>query len=152
CLNMWVLPAAGAVLKRWRFHARLKYEGKDIEGASILAGCVFNPIFYFCLNIVLVCVLIAGVDNLFFGERLRSNGFYFLPILFVALNLTIVQTFLIYRYFTPPKKPPRFEFLKSRESEILGDVFIFVNMTLFQVAWNLFTSPTLSRPSDVGEF
>src|SRR5262245_23424575 len=87
CLNMWVLPAAGAVLKRWRFHARLKYEGKDIEGASILAGCVFNPIFYFCLNIVLVCVLIAGVDNLFFGERLRSNGFYFLPILFVALNL-----------------------------------------------------------------
>ena len=151
CLNMWVLPAAGAVLKRWRFHERLQSEGKDVEGASVLAGCVFSPIFYFCLNIVLVCVLIAGVDSLYFGEGLRSNGFYFLPILFVGLNLTIVQTYLIFRYFTPPKKPPRFKFLMSQESEILGDVFIFVYMTLFQVAWNLFTSGTMSRPSDLGE-
>ena len=151
CLNMWVLPAAGAVLKRWRFHERLQHEGKDVEGATVLAGCVFNPVFYFCLNIVLVCAFIAGVDSIYFGEGLRSNGFYFLPILFVAINLTIVQTVLIYRYFTPPQKPPRFGFLKSPESEILGDVFIFVNMTLFQVAWNLFTSGTMSRPADLGE-
>ena len=152
CLNMWVLPAAGAVLKRWHFHERLKHEGKDIEDTWIVAGCLFNPIFYFCLNIVLVCVLIAGVDTLFFHEGMRSNGAIFVPVILAAMACTIVQTYLIYRYFTRPQKPPRFEFLRRPESELLGDVFIFVNMILFQIGWNLLTSGGASRPADAGEF
>ncbi len=28
CLSMWVLPAAGAVMKRWHFHRRLQAEGR----------------------------------------------------------------------------------------------------------------------------
>ena len=27
CVAMWVLPAAGAVMKRWHFHRRLKAQG-----------------------------------------------------------------------------------------------------------------------------
>ena len=152
CLNMWLLPAAGAVLKRWHFHERLRQEGKDIEEASKLAGCVFNPIFYFCLNLVLVSALIAGLGTLFFGDRLMNNGSVFVPVILVAMNLTLAQTYLIYRYFTAPRKPPRFAFLRRPESEILGDVFIFVNMTLFQIGWNILTLAPLSRPSDTAEF
>src|SRR5829696_7570359 len=58
CLSMWALPAAGAVLKRWHFHRRLKKEGRTVEWDSNLAGCLFNPIFYFCLNLVLVSAII----------------------------------------------------------------------------------------------
>ena len=29
CIAMWVLPAAGAVLKRWRFHQRLRAEHRS---------------------------------------------------------------------------------------------------------------------------
>jgi hypothetical protein len=152
CLAMWVLPVAGAVLKRWHFHSRLKKERKTVEWDSNLAGCFFNPIFYFCLNLVLVSAIIAGVGDFLFGRRLLNNGAIFIPLVFAGLICTIAQTILIYRYFSPPKKPPRHPFLRHRDSELLGDVCIFVNMILFQVIWNTLTFAPLGRPSGVGEF
>ena len=46
---------------------------------------------------------------------------------------TILQTVLIYRYFPPPKRPPRFQFLTGPESESIGDICIFVSMILFRL-------------------
>lgn len=152
CIGMWVLPAAGAVMKRWHFHRRLKAEGKTVNSDSILAGCVFNPIFYFCLNLVLVSAILAGLGQFLFGKRSVNNGAVFVPLVVAGLIFTIVQTFLIYRYFSAPKKPPRSEFLRHPESETLGDICIFLNMILFQIAWNLLTFADLGRPSGLAEF
>jgi hypothetical protein len=152
CLGMWILPASGAVLKRWHFHRRLQQEGRTIEWDSNLGGCLFNPIFYFCLNLVLFSAILAGLGEFIFGKRLFDNGAIFIPMIFIGMILTIVQTYLIYRYFSAPKKPPRFEFLRQPESEMLGDVCIFVNMILFQVCWNTLTFADLGRPSGPLEF
>lgn len=152
CVAMWVLPPAGAVLKRWHFHQRLKAEKQKFELESKLAGCLFNPIFYFCLNLVLVSAILTGVGRFLFGERLLRNGALFVPLVFASLICTIVQTYLIYRYFSAPKKPPTSEFLRQPQSEILGDVCIFVNMVLFQVVWNLLAFADLGRPSGALEF
>lgn len=151
CIAMWVLPAAGAVLKRWHFHHRLKAEGRSIDVDSHL-GCLFNPIFYFCLNLVLMSAIVTGVGQFLFGRRLLENGAIFLPLIFGGLFCTIVQTVLIYRYFSPPQKPPKYEFLVQHQSELLGDVCIFVNMILFQVVWNLLSFAGLGGPSGVVEF
>lgn len=151
-VGMWVLPAAGAVMKRWHFHHRLKAEGKTVNTDSNLAGCLFNPIFYFCLNLVLVSAILAGMGEFLFGRKLLNNGAVFIPLVFAGMIGTIVQTFLIYRYFSAPKKPPRSEFLRHSESETLGDICIFLNMILFQVAWNLLASADLGRPSGPAEF
>ena len=151
CLSMWVLPVAGAVLKRWHFHHRLKKEGRSVEWESSIGGCLFNPVFYFCLNIVLVSAIIAGVGQYLFGKRLMEDGNIFLPLIFGGLILTIVQTVLIYRYFSPPQKPPRFEFLRNPNSEVLGDICIFLNMIMFQVIWNTLTFAPMGRPSGIGE-
>jgi hypothetical protein len=152
CLGMWVLPPAGAVLKRWHFHERLKAQGKKVDWDSKLSGCLFNPIFYFCLNLVLVSAILTGVGGFLFGDRLLDNGAIFIPLVFAGLICTIVQTFLIYRYFSAPKAPPRQEFLRRPESETLGDICIFLNMTLFQIAWNLLAFAPLGRPSGPAEF
>lgn len=152
CLAMWALPVAGAVLKRWHFHRRLRKEKKTVEWDSKLAGCLFNPIFYFCLNLVLVSAILSGLGEFLFGRRLLNNGAIFVPLVFLGLLCTIVQTFLIYRYFSPPKKPPRAEFLRNPNSEVLGDICIFVNMVLFQVIWNTLTFAPLGRPSGPVEF
>jgi hypothetical protein len=152
CVAMWVLPATGAVLKRWHFHQRLKAEGKSVATDSTLGGCLFNPIFYFCLNLVLISAILTGLGEFLFGNRLLRNGAIFVPLVFAGLICTILQTFLIYRYFSVPKKPPRYEFLRRPESETLGDIFIFVNMILFQVAWNMLTLAELGRPSGPAEF
>ena len=76
----------------------------------------------------------------------------FVPTILLGLIGTILQTYLIYRYFSPPKKPPRSEFLRQRESETLGDVCIFLNMILFQIVWNSLAFADLGRPSSVAEF
>jgi len=152
CVAMWVLPAAGAVLKRWHFHQRLNASGRKFEFGANLSGCLFNPIFYFCLNLVLVSAIIAGAGQFLFGNRLSDSAAIFVPSILLGLIATIVQTYLIYRYFSAPKKPPRYDFLLEPESEILGDVCIFLNMILFQVAWNFMAFADLGRPSGPVEF
>lgn len=149
---MWVLPAAGAVLKRWHLHKRFKDPKELPFESSGLSGCVFNPIFYFCLNLVLVSVILTGVGSLLFGRALLDNGALFVPLVLLGMIFTILQTYLIYRYFSPPKKPPRWEWLRHPESELVGDVCIFLNMILFQVAWNMLTLAPLGHPDSVLEF
>lgn len=153
CIGMWVLPAAGAVLKRWHFHHRLSEAKKtDPYDENPVVGCLFNPIFYFCLNLVIMSVIVAAVGQELVGPKGMDNGNVFVPMIFLGLALTIVQTVLIYRYFSKPNKPPRFEFLRSPHSEFVGDLCLFLNMLLFQLAWNLLTLPNFGRVSGIGEF
>ncbi|HEX9423306.1 MAG TPA: hypothetical protein VF899_08690 [Pyrinomonadaceae bacterium] len=150
-LAMWILPAAGAVLKRWHFHQRRKARDITLESEeTTLGGCLFNPIFYFCLNLVIASAIVASLGEFVFGRHFDSAA-VFVPMIFGILILTIIQTFLIYRYFLPPKKPPS-EFLRSPQSEMLGDVCIFLNMILFQVFWNMLTFQGLGHPSGPAEF
>lgn len=154
CVAMYVLPAAGAVLRRWHFHQRrkLQRETGEIGLDSALGGCLFNPIFYFCLNLVLVSAIIAAAGQFLFGPRGMDNGEIFVPLIFGGLILTILQTYLIYRYFSVPKQPPKWDFLRQPQSETIGDLCIFLNMVLFQIAWNMFGFAGLGRPSDALEF
>lgn len=150
---MWILPAAGAVLKRWHFHQRLKAQCKTVESEeTALAGCLFNPIFYFSLNILLTAAILTSLGQFLFGSRGTDNVAVFVPFIFLGMFLTIVQTYLIYRYFIPPKKPPKSEFLLTPQSDALGDVCIFLNMMLFQVFWNMLTFAGLPHPAGLGEF
>jgi hypothetical protein len=150
---MWSLPLLGAVSKRWHFHQRLKAEGKAAASSeTALGGCLFNPLFYFCMNLVLTSVVVAGLGQQLFGKLFMNSPFLFVSMTIIGLCLTIVQTYLIYQYFSPPKRPPRTLFLRQPQSETFGDICFFVNMMLFQVVWNLLTFAELGRVSGVGEF
>ena len=50
CAAMWILPAAGAVLKRWGFHQR-RNAPTLVSVESNIGGCLFNPLMYFSLNL-----------------------------------------------------------------------------------------------------
>jgi hypothetical protein len=152
-LGMWFLPAAGAVMKRWHFHRRLQAEGKKSEASETgLAGCLFNPIFYFCLNLVILSVILTAFGQLLFGDALLKTPAIFVPLVILGFIFTVVQTFLIYQYFSPPKDPPKSEFLRSPRSETLGDICLFLNMILFQIGWNTLTFAGLGPPSGFLEF
>src|SRR5882724_544927 len=151
-LAMWILPVAAAFMKRWHFHQRLKAQGVSVEKEETkLAGCLFNPIFYFCLNLVITSALLATLGELFFGKSLDA-GPVFISLVIIGLILTIIQTYLIYRYFIPPKKPPQSPFLLGEQSETLGDVCLFLNMILFQVGWNMLTFVDLGHPTNLLDF
>jgi hypothetical protein len=147
-IGMWVLPAAGALLKRWHF-AKRKQSRQWHD--SKLGGCLFNPIFYFCLNLVLISAINAGIAQMLF-TRATDTAAIFIPMVFGGLILTIIQTVIIYRYFSPPKKPPQWEFLNGPASDLLGDICLFLNMILFQIVWNMFSFAGLGPPSGVAEF
>ena len=117
-----------------------------------LAGCLFNPIFYFCLNLVITSAVLTSLGDFLFGKQLLETGAIFVSLIFAGFILTIVQTYLIYRFFSPPKTKPKAKFLLSPESETLGDVCLFLNMILFQVFWNILSFAGLGRPTSVLEF
>lgn len=142
---LFVLAPAGATLKRWHYHQRLGGRTVSLDGA---AGCLFNPIFYFCLAAVIFAAVNSFILQRAFGGR-DPGGAVFVSSIFLGLALIILHTWLVYRYFSPPRHPPRSVFLRGPASEVIGDACLFLNMLLFQLIWNLFSFAGLASPSSV---
>jgi hypothetical protein len=146
-VTLFVLAPAGATLKRWHYHRR--HGGPEVAGPlDGVAGCLFNPIFYFCLAAVIFAAINSFILQSAFGNR-EPSGAVFVPSIFLGLALIILHTWLVYRYFSPPRNPPRSAFLRGPTSEVLGDACLFLNMLLFQLIWNLFSFAGLGSPSGV---
>jgi hypothetical protein len=104
---------------------------------------------------VSLCISVtAGVifATQIFGESFDKSAALFLTVIFGSIVLSITQTVLVYRYFSPPKKAPRSAFLRDPSSEWLGDVCLYVNMILFQIMWNLLTSAPAHRVEGLQDF
>jgi len=152
CFGIFILPPLGAVLKRPHFHRRLKSQGKTVPGGeTFFTGCLFNPIFYFCLNLVIVSFLNVFIIGFLYNGKDPGEP-VFVPVVIGSFIFTVIQTFLIYRYFSPPKKESGFPLLRDPRSEIAGDLCIFLNMLLFQVVWNVFGQIDIGRVSGIEDF
>jgi hypothetical protein len=143
--GMLGLPAAGAVLKRWHFHRR----GGRGGDAAHFSGCL--PVFHFVLSLILSTGVVLYLRELMFAGDSRDGGAVELLFFFGALVVSVVQTVLVYRYFSPPKRAPAAAFLRDPRSERLGDLCVFVNMILFQVVWNIFSRVPFNRTASVEE-
>ena len=143
CVSLFVFPPVGATLKRWHFHERLK--GKK-PNDSALSGCLFNPLFYFCLTALIFSTINAFILQYLFGKG-EPGGAIFVSSILIGLALMITHTGLVYRYFIPPKHPPASPFLRAPQSEYIGDILLFLNMLFFQIVWNLLSFNSLPRPS-----
>lgn len=143
-LGMLVLPPVGASLKRWHLHQRLAQEREGLRRAGreqlfvgVRPGCLFHPVFHFVLTYVLAAAAMAFVGEAIFGTDFhQTNGARFLSLLGLVLAVSIGQTILVYRYFSPPARAPAHAFLRSPNSELLGDACLYVNMALYQVLWS----------------
>ncbi len=146
---LFVLPPIGATLKRWHFHRRLSNQaGESLESPA--GSCLFNPILYFCLVVVIFAALISAVMQAAYG-RTEPPGGVFVSSIFFGLILIGVHTLLVYRFFSPPKEPPRSALLRSPASEVLGDACIFANMLFYQLLWNAMSFAGVSPPSGAWE-
>lgn len=138
----FILPAAGAVLKRWHFHQR-PHRRKQASApfGDGPAGCLFHPIIYFVVSLCLSLAAVGLLGQRIFGEDFSTRASLMLPLVFGAAALSLGQTILVYRYFARPKQaPPADSFRRDPRSELLGDVCIYLNMILFQILWGLLTS------------
>lgn len=145
-LALFVLPAAGAVLTRWHFHQR--HAPGDGDAFLEAWGCLLNPAFYFAVSVTIAIVAGVLIAQRVFGDGFRDRAEVFLPMIFGIMLLTIVQTVLVYRWFSPPRRPPG-AFLRGPWSALLGDACIFVNAILFQVLWTLALAGRFNRVTGV---
>jgi hypothetical protein len=127
-LGLLVLPSLGAVLKRWHFHQRIKALGEaEVDGGWLPFGCIFLPFAYLVVNMFVT--LAVSLTLLEISPDSQLGGAFLL----VGLPYNIFQTVLVFRYFSPPKRKPKSEFLRDPRSDVLGDACIFLNVILYQV-------------------
>lgn len=150
-LAVWILPGTGAVLKRWHFHQRLKAEGKSIAHGTLLSGCLFNPLFYFVLNLLITAIVITFILGLLKPSS-ENEQTVFVTSCFLGVGSAAFQTYLVYHFFSAPRGEPKSEFLRDQRSEVLGDTCILLNMVLFQTAWNVLPIILPPRPQNVSLF
>ena len=160
-LSIFVLPAAGALLKRWHFHqtlARLpgrrakanRRTATPVDNAAV--GCLLHPAFYLAVSLCLSVTAAVILGTQVFGEDFHQNGAIFLPLILCSLVLSIIQTIAVYSYFEPPTKDPKREFLRDQRSALLGDFCIYLNMIFFQVLWNVALSSPFGRVTGFEDF
>jgi hypothetical protein len=149
---IFVLPAAGAVLKRWHVHERRRDRFKDWDKSGNLAGCLFHPAFYLAVSLCIAATAGVFLFDQIFGANFNQTPVIFLSLVFGSIVVSIVQTVLVYRYFSPPKHAPKSAFMRSPTSDWLGDVCIYVNMILFQILWNLLLSAPFARVAGLEDF
>ena len=150
-LGLLILAPLGATLKRWHFYERLRAAGNKFNDDEVAFGCLFNPMFYICINFVIYAAVQVFAFQYFFGDNDPGGEIFVASILF-GMVWCGVSTWLVYRYFSPPKQPPASAFMRAPRSEILGDICIFLNMLSFQLIWNMLSLADLPRPGDVEEF
>jgi hypothetical protein len=143
---MLVLPPIAAILKRWHFHTARAAAGDDVA-----FGCLFNPILYFCLIFTIFAFVQVFLLQYIYGDE-DPGAWPFLLTMLVGTTLTITHTWLVYRYFSPPKNPqPKFAFLLDPRSDLIGDICIWVNVLFFQMFWNYAFRRSFVRPGDAEE-
>lgn len=133
--GVFFLQPLGPILKRWSFHQRFKFDTNSV------AGCLLSW-FMFCYLIMML--LLSGTATIILSEVVFERGSTMSEVgtLFVlgGAVLSIVHTVFIYRYFLRPKKEPRWKFLTTPQSALLGDLLMFLNVICLQVLWNSLTA------------
>jgi hypothetical protein len=147
-LGIFFLPPIGATLKRWQYYVRR--DDKTSLMDNDLVGCLFGPIPYFIVSVLIFVVIETFILQYFYGD----SGDDRTPMLVgTVLNLPVsaINTWLVFRFFSKPKKEPMIAFFKTPLASLIGDVSIFVNMLFYQLIWNLL-SGWFPRPADATEF
>lgn len=150
--GLFFLLPAGAILKRWQYHRTRATGENESERNSALNGCLFNPVLYLSLSLILFSVIQAFYLQFLYGDNDQDHPAVFIGSIFLGIALSILNTYFVFRYFRKPKRDPAFNILKSRAAASLGDICIFLNMLFFQLVWSLLAVGRFPRPSSLSEF
>jgi hypothetical protein len=133
-VGLVLIQPVGPVLKRWSFHQRSTF---SVDSG---AGClVFWYMFAYLAMMLILCGVAAVVLGEVFFPGSEAGVLFVLP----GFGWSIVSVVFVYRYFVPPKNPPRWRYLATPAAAHLGDAFIYLNVIGFQVLW---ASVTASAP------
>jgi hypothetical protein len=142
-----LIQPLGPALRRWSFHQRLAFS-TDSGAGCLLFWFMFV---YFVMMLTLCTASVVVLGGIFSAGEGVSMMF-----LLAGFAWCIVSVCVVYRYFMPPKTPPRWTFLTTPAAERLGDACIYLNAIGLQIVWagltgsawftELVTQTPLGRP------
>lgn len=163
CLSfgMLILPAIGANLKHYRFRQRnpkttekikskKKIEDDDDEfadGVRLLGLIMFATlIFLYGLGAYFL------FSDVLSGSKDVSKTFVLIEFIGLII-LSFIYSIIIPGYFGAIEdEQQRSEFIKSKKSELIGDICIWLNMLIFQTFWVLYLNRGFSPESRTAFF
>jgi hypothetical protein len=141
CLGLCFLQPVGAMLKRGRISQR-RADEEDAHSQLVKNfGC-----YYLVSQLILMSASISFIMGVFGKPHLLDS--VWLGQLWVALILAFVNLRIMSLYLTTPGRKPLLKFFASPQSEMLGDLCLFLNMILWQMFWGFLMSFKESSMTD----
>jgi hypothetical protein len=121
-----LIQPLGPALRRWSFHQRLAFS------TDSGAGCL---LFWFMFVYLVMMLALCTVSVVVLGGIFSAGEGVSMMFTLAGFLWCIVSVCVVYRYFVPPKTPPRWTFLTTPAAERLGDVCIYLNAIGLQIVW-----------------
>ncbi|MDT7604575.1 MAG: hypothetical protein QOF61_2572 [Acidobacteriota bacterium] len=141
CLGLCFLQPVGAMLKRRRLSQRRADEENAYAQVVKNFGC-----YYLVAQLILMGAGISFIMGVFGKPHLLDS--VWLGQLLVALPLAFLNLGIMSLSLTPPRRKPLSKFFASPQSEMLGDLCLFLNMILWQMFWGFLMSFRASSITD----
>ena len=135
CLGLCFLQPIGVLLKRRRVSQRHADEEYVYSKSVNNFGC-----YYLIAQLILMDAGISFILEVFGKRHSYLIDSVWLGQMLVALSLAFVNLRIIRLYLTPPGRKPLLKFFGSPQSEMLGDLCLFLNMILWQMFWGFLMS------------
>jgi len=145
CLGLVFLMPIGALLKRRHAHLR-RIDLNHVPAGCITLGAYFLTQLVFLIGAAGLAVELAYPRN---TQTTSADYFGLPPLLFTTLFLgvpaiAILNSFIVWFYFYPPRRVSLLPWLETAQAERLGDLLLFLNMIGFQAFWVLLMSDLIN--------
>ncbi len=135
-VGLFVLQPLGPILKRWSFHQHFK-SFESTEGGLTSFLLSIYKFFYIGAMWIMIYIAYSYFIEAFPDSHSERNEKI---VVAGAIIFSVVNGFVIFRYFRRPKTPPRWKFLLTPQAETLGDLCMFLNVICFQMLFSIYVS------------
>lgn len=156
---IFFLQPLGATFKQWTFHQRRRggrRRKKNADGFIFsiaddgVWSLLFNPIVYFLTLLFISTVIITYLNQLLTGKFFSDDDPYFIVYVLLGFLASVIHSIAAFKYFISPKKVPKNKIFAKPSSESIGDVFLFLNIFMFQLLWNVIGQVKFEKYGDPG--
>jgi len=158
---LFAFQPLGAAFKRWSFHQRRRggrRKKKNADGFIFsiaddgVWSLLFNPIVYFLALLFISSIIITYLNQLITHKFFSDDDPYFIVFILLGFLLSVVHAAAAFKYFISPTREPKNKMLAKPSSELIGDIFLFLNIFCFQILWNVIGQTKIDKSGDPGGF
>ncbi len=138
-IGLFVLQLVGPTLRRWSFHQHFPSFEENLSALTSLFLSFYKFVYMasMAIMIYLAYTYFAAAFRLY--DRPDAETLEKIVVA-AALVLPVISGFLVFTFFSKPKREPRLKFLKTPQAAAVGDFCMFFNVICFQILFSVYLS------------